>query len=566
MSRAPYSRRTKGDNDVIIDRSFWLTLLGLNDGGWLTNKVHLDAWFDLMWIFGPSDADWAIASSYFYSFVMRGDTLGWVCNGVRYPIIWEDVEQVFFSINEPKKHYCHVVLHIMSSVITLYDSLGAHADETRKWWKYAGTNLLAIGMDGNNQILPLATWVSQGETGKSCTWFLTKLEEQIGEPPNLCIISERHVAIILACGTVFDNSFHGYCDRHLMMNYNLKGKKLRGIFLKACKAYTMKDFDKAISKLCGYTPEAVRKLEEVVIEKWSRAYCPRSRYKYMTSNNVESINSLTKIVRRVPITVLVESVRTFCKGAPENELADWAAAKVDNRMLNSTNWTVNTIYHLKLFQVYNKREVHQVDLVAFECTCRKWQLFGLPCGHVCAVCRVSDTKPWQAPNDLQLVLPPVMNKRPAGRPKNKDHILSTNEAPTLASCTSPPRSVNPYTRILCFKHKRGRNTYPKRPCWMKRDCGMAKFTWIDMTWKQHRTMADTCTPQSNPKSNVQTQLVDIPVTKESSRVKDWQVPCCDATRALPPSSALHFACSLQLASLKFLDRGRQEYYQVVNPT
>ncbi|GJX94629.1 transposase, MuDR, MULE transposase domain protein [Tanacetum coccineum] len=341
---------------------------------------------------------------------------------------------------------------------------------------YLGTNLLAVGMDGNNQIIPLATGVSQGETGESWTWFLSKLKEQIGEPPNLCIISDRHAAIIQACATVFDNSFHGFCDRHLMMNCNLKGKKLRGIFWKACKAYTTEDFDKAISELRGHRPEVVRKLEEAGFEKWSRAYCPRSRYNYMTSNSVESINSLTRIVRRVPITMLVEYCRDllqrwYCEKrhkyeeAPENELCDWAAAKVYDRMLKSANWTVRPIDHLKLFQVFNKLEVHQVDLVAFQCSCRKWQLSGLPCGHVCAVCRVSgltncnlwakpwfkkttlkstyqemvyplkDQKKWQAPNDLQLVLPPVMIKRPAGRPKNKKRILSTNESATIPSCT-----------------------------------------------------------------------------------------------------------------------------------
>nr|GEX51438.1 transposase, MuDR, MULE transposase domain protein [Tanacetum cinerariifolium] len=119
---------------------------------------------------------------------------------------------------------------------------------------YLGTNLLAVGMDGNNQILPLATCVSQGKTGESWTWFLTKLKEQIGEPPNLCIISYRHAAIIQDCGTIFENSFHE---------------------------------------------------------------------------------------------------------APENELSDWAAAKVYDRMLKSDNWTVRPIDHLKLFQVINKREPTQ---------------------------------------------------------------------------------------------------------------------------------------------------------------------------------------------------------------
>nr|GEX48283.1 transposase, MuDR, MULE transposase domain protein [Tanacetum cinerariifolium] len=34
---------------------------------------------------------------------------------------------------------------------------------------YLGTNLLSVGMDGNNQMLPLATSVSQGESGESWT-------------------------------------------------------------------------------------------------------------------------------------------------------------------------------------------------------------------------------------------------------------------------------------------------------------------------------------------------------------------------------------------------------------
>ncbi|GKA23637.1 phospholipase-like protein [Tanacetum coccineum] len=156
LSRAPYSRRTKvklpecldmvyalgddtshifpwGNNDIFVYRSFWLNLLGLRDGGWLSDR-HLDAWFELMWRFRPKDADWAIASSYFCGFVMRGDIPGWVCNGVTYPVMWADVEQVFFSINEPNKHYCLDVLHIRTGVITLYDSLFSEAVETRKWW------------------------------------------------------------------------------------------------------------------------------------------------------------------------------------------------------------------------------------------------------------------------------------------------------------------------------------------------------------------------------------------------------------------------------------------------
>nr|GEV39568.1 hypothetical protein [Tanacetum cinerariifolium] len=51
---------------------------------------------------------------------------------------------------------------------------GAHLKGT-----YQGTNLVAVRMDGNNQIIPIATGVSQGETGESWTWFLNSQDEEL---------------------------------------------------------------------------------------------------------------------------------------------------------------------------------------------------------------------------------------------------------------------------------------------------------------------------------------------------------------------------------------------------
>ncbi|GKC69030.1 phospholipase-like protein [Tanacetum coccineum] len=122
LSRAPYNRRTKvklpecidmvyalgdetsyifpwGNYDIFVYRSFWLNLLGLKEGDWLSD---------------------------------RGDIPGWICNEVRYPVMWADVEQVFFPINEPNKHYSLDVLHFRIGVITLYDSLYFEAVERRK--------------------------------------------------------------------------------------------------------------------------------------------------------------------------------------------------------------------------------------------------------------------------------------------------------------------------------------------------------------------------------------------------------------------------------------------------
>ncbi|GJZ95637.1 transposase, MuDR, MULE transposase domain protein [Tanacetum coccineum] len=130
---------------------------------------------------------------------------------------------------------------------------------------YLGTNLLVVGMDANNQIIPLDIGVLQGETNEKWSWFLTKLKECIGEDPNMAIISDRHYAISIA----------------------------------------LSEFEKSIFDIRELRPEAYRKIEDVEFEKWSRAYCLANRYNYMTSNYAESINALTKTVRKVPITMLM---------------------------------------------------------------------------------------------------------------------------------------------------------------------------------------------------------------------------------------------------------------------
>ncbi|GKB16646.1 transposase, MuDR, MULE transposase domain protein [Tanacetum coccineum] len=172
-----------------------------------------------------------------------------------------------------------------------------------------GTNLVVVGMDGNNQIIPIATGVSQGETNESWTWFLSKLKDCIGEVPNLVIISDRHYAIILACKIVFPNSFHVYCCHHLMMNCCMQSEKFKVLYWKTCKTYTEEEFDKLLSYIQAVRPDAHQKLVEAGIKKWSRAKYPANRYNYITSNSVESINALTKDVRKIPITALIDWYR-----------------------------------------------------------------------------------------------------------------------------------------------------------------------------------------------------------------------------------------------------------------
>lgn len=158
-------------------------------------------------------------------------------------------------------------------------------------------------------------------------------------------------------------------------------------------------------------------------------------------------------------------LRFLMLDAMDEELSDWATAKIHDRIIKSVNWTVNGIHKMKRYEVKDNRRCHIVDLTKGSCTCRKWELSGLPCGHVCAVARVAgltsveglvqdwffritlkntyeglfnpvqDVSTWEGPDDLQRVLPPVIVKRQSGRPKNKDRIRSQGEEPKRKQCT-----------------------------------------------------------------------------------------------------------------------------------
>nr|GEW83814.1 transposase, MuDR, MULE transposase domain protein [Tanacetum cinerariifolium] len=135
------------------------------------------------------------------------------------------------------------------------------------------------------------------------------------------------------------------------------------------------------------------------VERWSRAYCPRDRYNYMTSNSAESINSLTRDVRIVSITNLIEWYKKLVQGwycerqekykdGPLDELSDWAKAKIRKRMQKSLNWVFVGIEVGKVYEVDDRRRIQTVKLCNGTCTCRKWKVLLLPCGHVLAICRV----------------------------------------------------------------------------------------------------------------------------------------------------------------------------------
>ncbi|GJX33009.1 hypothetical protein Tco_0242864 [Tanacetum coccineum] len=160
----------------------------------------------------------------------------------------------------------------------------------------------------------------------------------------------------------------------------------------------------------------------------------------MTSNSVESVNALTKDVRKLPITSLMEWFRDLLQkwyyerrakhqDAPDDELTEWATAKVKRRMLKSANWTVKGVHESKVYEIREHKKIHVVylekGLHSVAQLAKPWFLNRQFKGtYTRIIYPVRDVSSWHTPDDFPLLLLLILGKNLPGRPKKKDRIPS----------------------------------------------------------------------------------------------------------------------------------------------
>ncbi|XP_024974775.1 uncharacterized protein LOC112512876 [Cynara cardunculus var. scolymus] len=319
---------------------------------------------------------------------------------------------------------------------------------------YVGTMFLVVGMVGNNGIVPIAMGVGKTKSSLSWTWFLCKLWQCICDVPNLTFVTDRAASIDLAIRIVFPNVHHILCFRHLSQNLRLNStneKSKRWMLWEACKAYRLSDFEGTMDLMWYSLPRAAHYLEKFGYARWARSHFPGLRYSAMTSNSAESVNSVTRFARCVPITMLIEFFRATLQqwyfihrhneAQMMNAVTPWGEAKLEKRIHRSTNWKVYPISDL-LFEVDDNYKKGTCDLHA--------KTYIQYCCQLCSVWFNSDfyratyeeeviPLPPEAeyvfPNERLTVLPPPLDIQNSGRPRNRDRIPSRDEEPIVKTCS-----------------------------------------------------------------------------------------------------------------------------------
>ncbi|KAA0054420.1 MuDRA-like transposase [Cucumis melo var. makuwa] len=272
--------------------------------------------------------------------------------------------------------------------------------------KYRGQLIVAVFLDGNSQIYPLAFGVVDRETDDSIQWFLEKLKRAIGEVPNLGFVTDRKACFAKGISSVFPSAFHGLCVQHLSQNLHDKYKNdtVATLFYNASRTYRESTFVEAWRHLLAFPNGSGKYLNDVGITRWSRVHCPGRRYNMMTTNIAESMNSILKEPRDLPIASFLENVRALL------QRWFWERREEDIKVTSIlTKWT--------------------------ELVIQKKQEGALTMKAVYPVGNQSDWKTSEGYVHMT-VLPPKVVKR-VGRPKKK-RIPSVGEAPKLLHCSLRP--------------------------------------------------------------------------------------------------------------------------------
>ncbi|XP_012828903.1 PREDICTED: uncharacterized protein LOC105950132 [Erythranthe guttata] len=201
---------------------------------------------------------------------------------------------------------------------------------------------------------------------------------------------------------IFPDALHGYCYKHLTRNLQ---HRFRGVapnfrdavlaqFANCAYAVTNEDFARCIQKLRATGGKKVCNfLDGIPKEKWANAHFEGLRYGQMTSNGCESWNSQVGDERYLPITSLIDGIRMLLMEQLSDRLGDgnrWTTVlteSVDKKMRQLVDkgrtWerkkSSETVYEV----LSTPNAV--VDLRERVCSCKLWQINGLPCAHAAVV-------------------------------------------------------------------------------------------------------------------------------------------------------------------------------------
>ncbi|XP_022851077.1 uncharacterized protein LOC111372890, partial [Olea europaea var. sylvestris] len=161
--------------------------------------------------------------------------------------------------------------------------------------EHGGQLLSAVGVDANNGMYPVAYAVVEVENRDNWRWFLGLLKDDlhINNSQHWTFISDKQKGLVNAIESLFENSEHRTCVRHIYNNFSAshKGLALKNCLWDAARATTVLQWVHHMQRMLDIDQGAYEWLESKPASHWSKSHFREGNKCDMLLNNLcESFN------------------------------------------------------------------------------------------------------------------------------------------------------------------------------------------------------------------------------------------------------------------------------------
>ncbi|XP_065868325.1 uncharacterized protein [Euphorbia lathyris] len=251
-----------------------------------------------------------------------------------------------------------------------------------------------------DQIYPVAWAVVEKETKANWEWFLSHLIEdlKLQDGANVTLMSDMQKGLPPAVSMLLPRAELRWCARHVLSNWGIKfkGLELQKHFWSCAWSTYEEEFKDNLKTLADVNKKAAEYLLKYPPQHWCRAYfTDRCKDPMVDNNMTKSFNSWILEQRSRPILRMLEELRVMIMNRlHENEKkatswsGDYSPTSMEEFMLNhSIARYCRVVFNgEKGYEVTHGTDRHCVILLERQCTCRAWQLSGIPYPHaICAM-------------------------------------------------------------------------------------------------------------------------------------------------------------------------------------
>ncbi|KAM0914817.1 hypothetical protein ACQ4PT_011247 [Festuca glaucescens] len=287
--------------------------------------------------------------------------------------------------------------------------------------KFGGILLTAIGRDPNDCIFPVAFAIVEVENTSSWKWFLTALKQDLGivNTAPWTIMSDKQKGLInavtelfpwlqgliKAVTELFPEAGHRFCVRHLWQNFNknFKGEVLKNQLWKCARSSTVAKWQENMDAMLVLSKTAHDWLEELPPATWVKAFQSEfPKCDVLLNNNCEVFNKYILEARELPVLAMILKIkcqittRIYNKQLEAESMTGTICPKIRKKLEKHVEWS--NICEAKpsgngIFEIMERGTPYIVDIQKRSCSCRRWDLSGIPCWHALSALRHDKISP-----------------------------------------------------------------------------------------------------------------------------------------------------------------------------